>query len=474
VPEDALNPYAPPVAEALAPTETTRLWMVHGDHLLVRDGARIPPVSLFGEDDGSGLTTSHQVFATASGTSTLSAMIPAVIAGCVMMFIALASGRVAVLEGVLTFFISSRLLRRFKKIGPSVVNIQCHLSLAALRARARRDRWRGWMTMAGLTAFFLLLIGDFVERKNHSYYDYRDYWWAHVFTMSMALVMVTGFAGSLLWAATERGLKCVSQTGGWFYLAGIPASSLLKLAAMSPEPPPLRQRKVYTLFQYRLPLRILLGPRRNPLIILVVALMKASRSPALVRRNFHWSEARRGVQPDADLAARIAKLRSVPEFARWQDLGCSRLDSPQGELRVLTTRLASPDRRHFCTITLARVSKARAYVEVCQTDFRTWTTDGRCLITADQSSFPRIPASLEFQRVRGGTARMWSRHLQRCEQVTPEAMDDEEELKLLLEKEADDHVALLTAAGIHGPIEEVELPGDWEEATQAPRNPRRP
>jgi hypothetical protein len=47
-------------------------------------------------------------------------------------------------------------------------------------------------------------------------------------------------------------------------------------------------------------------------------------------------------------------------------------------------------------------------------------------------------------------------------------MEDEEELKRLLEKEADDHVELLEAAGIHGPIEEVELPGDWEEAAHSP------
>ena len=468
MPEDALNPYAPPVAaDPLASADSTRLWMVHGDHLLVRDGAWVPPVSLNGEDDGSGLTTSHQVFATASGASTLAILVPAAISVLVMLFISLAFDRSAVLEGILTFFISSRLLRRFKKIAPSVVNIHCHLSISTVKARARRDRWRGWMTLAAFTAFLLLLIGDVDERKNHYDYDSRGYWWAAVFTLSMGAIMVICFVGSLLWAASERGLRCVSQTGGWYYLAGVPASSLVKLAAMSPEPPPLRPRKVFTLYQYRLPLGILLGPRRNPLLLLVVALMKASRSPALVRRSFHWSEARRGVQPDADFAARIAMLRSEPAFADWQEMGCSGLDSPQGELRVLTVRLVSPDRRHFCTLTLARISKARAYVEVCQTDFRTWTTDGRCLVTADQSSFPRLPAYVDFQKVKGKPARVWSRHLQRCERVTPRAMEDEEELKRLLEKEADDHVELLEAAGIHGPVEVVELPGDWEEAEQA-------
>jgi len=198
---------------------------------------------------------------------------------------------------------------------------------------------------------------------------------------------------------------------------------------------------------------------------LIVAILKVCRSPAFVRKNFHWSEARRGVMPDEALAAQIAKLRSQPEFSSWLDLGCSRLDSPQGELRVLTARLASPDRRHFCHITLARISKARAYVEVCQTDFRTWTTDGRCLITSGQPPFPKLPGYLEFQRVRGSTARRWAGHLRRCERVTPRVLSDEE-LKGLLEKEADDHAALLQAAGINGPVEEVEMPGDWDELVE--------
>jgi hypothetical protein len=466
VSDDALNPYAPPVAaEPLALPEAARLWMVHGDHLLVRDGARIPPVPLHGEDDGSGLTTSHQVFATASGTSMLALLVPFAFSLLVMVLISVVFDRSAVLEGVLTFFIVSRLLRRFTKIGPSLVNIHCHLPITALKARARRDRWRGWMTMAAFTAFLLLLLGDKLKFRYTWGDDEREYLWAVRFVAPTGLLMVACFLGSLVWLAMERGLKCVNQTGGWFYLSGVPASSLVKLAAMSGEAPPVRARKVYTLYQYRLPMGILLGPRRNPILVLIVAIMKVLRSPAFVRRNFHWSEARRGVMPDEALAAQIAKLRSQPEFSSWLELGCNRLDSPQGELRVLTARLASPDRRHFCHITLARISKARAYVEVCQTDFRTWTTDGRCLITSGQPPFPKLPGYLEFQRVRGSTARRWAGHLRRCERVTPRVLIDEE-LRGLLEKEADDHAALLQAAGINGPVEEVEMPGDWDELVE--------
>ncbi len=468
MPDDALNPYAPPVAaETLAPPEAARLWMVHGNHLLVRDGARLPPVSLLGEDDGSGLTTSHQVFAMASGTSGLMFLVPIVIMVLVMMFIANVFDRAAVLEGLVVFFVSRRLLYRFSKVSQTVANIQCYLSLSELKARARRDRWRGWLTMTALVAFILLLLGGLFEKDYIYGDDAREYWWAVGFTVPVGLMMLACFFGSLIWLAMERGLKCMHHTGGWFYLSGVPATSLAKLAAMSPEPPPERTRKVYTLYQHRLPLGILLGPRRNPLLVLVVAIMKATRSPSFVRRNFHWSESRRGVRPDEDLAARIAKLRSEPEFAAWQDLGCSRLDSPQGDLRILTARFASPDRRHFCHITLARISKARAYVEVCQTDFRTWTTDGRCLVTSSQPPFPKLPAYLDFRRVKGSPVRAWSRHLRRSEGATPMAVESDDELKRLLEKEADDHAALLQAAGIHGPLEEVEMPGDWEEAAQA-------
>lgn len=441
--------------------------MVHGDHLLVRDGARIPPVSLYGEDEGGGLTISHQVFASASGNAVLVGLVPIALTLLVMVMISIFFGRVAVLEGAVTFLLSNRLLRRrFTKASRPMANIQCHLSVAALKARAQRDRWRSWLALTALTAFVLLLLGDRFHYRYTWGDDEREYLWAVRFMAPMGLLMVACFLVGLIWLAMERGLKCVNQTGGWFYLSGVPASSLLKLAAMSGEAPPVRVRKVYTLYQYRLPLGILLGPRRNPLLILIVVLLKAVRSPAFVRKNFHWSEARRGVQPDEELAGHIAKLRSEPEFASWLDLGCNRLDSPQGELRVLTTRLASPDRRHFCHITLARISKARAYVAVCQTDFRTWTSDGRCLITSGQPPFPKLPGYVEFQRVRGSAARRWASHLRRCERVTPRVLSDEE-IKRLLEKEADDHAALLQAAGIQGPAEEVEMPGDWDELANA-------
>jgi hypothetical protein len=467
VSEDALNPYASPVvADPLAPEEAGKLWMVHGNHLLVRDGARLPPVSLFGEDGGE-LTTSHQIFATSSGASMLGATVPFAIAVLVMVFIAIVSDRVAVLEGALAFFVSSRLLRRFTKVSRSMTNIQCHLSIPALKARARRDRWRGWLMMVALAGFILFATSGQIEQSYVLDDDERAYQWWAWFMGPLLLMTAVCFFGSLIWLVMEPGLKSVRYTGGWSYLRGVPASSLTKLAAMSTEPPPLRLRKIYTLYQYRLPMGILLGPRRNPLLMMVVAIMKVTRSPAFVRRNFHWSEARRGVQPDRDLAERIAEVRSRPEFAGWEDLGCSRIDSPQGELRVMTARLASPDRRHFCHITLARISKARAYVEVVQIDFRTWTADGRCLITCSQRSFPRLPDYLDFQRVRGNAARLWSRHLQRCERATPVAVESADELRRLLEKESEDHAALLRAAGNQGPVEEVEMPGDWDDVAKA-------
>ncbi|RYD61612.1 MAG: hypothetical protein EOP83_16620 [Verrucomicrobiaceae bacterium] len=229
----------------------------------------------------------------------------------------------------------------------------------------------------------------------------------------------------------------------------------------------MRTRKVYPLYQYRLPMGILLGPRRNPLLILVVAILKLIRSPAFVRQNFHWSERRRGVQPGKDLAERIAEMRSKPEFASWLDLGCSRLDAPPGDLRILSARLMSPDRRHLGSLSVYRISKARVYVEVFQADFHTWTTDGRCLITSNQATLPRLPDYIDFQRVKGDVARVWSRHLQRCEQVTPLAIESDEELGRLLEKESEDQAELLRAARIQGPITEVEMPGDWEDVAKA-------
>ena len=465
--KDTLDPYAPPVvAEPLATPEAGKLWMVHGDHLLVRDGARLPPVSLYGEDDGGGLTSSQQVFAAASGRSTLVSLMPLLVMIGVLAAIRIAFDRTGFLEAALAFFVTSRLLRRFPKVSGLAASIQCFMPISVLKARARRDRWRSRLIMASLTCFLLLVFGQRFERAFILGDDQKEYLWAVWFNLPMLAGTIAFFGGALVWGTTDSWLKCVSQTGGWFYLAGVPGSSLLKLSGMSAEPPPLRTRKVYTLYQYRLPLGILAGPRRNPLVILIIVIMKLFRSPALVRQNFHWSERRRGVLPDRDFAERIAKLRSEPELSSWQDLGCSCLESPKGDLNLLTARLVSPDRRHFCHIMLGRISKARAYVEVFQTDFRTWTDDGRCLVTSSQPPFPQVPGYVDFQRVRGDVARTFARHLHRCEHVTSRALDDEE-VQRLLEKESEDQAELLRAARIQGPVEEVEMPGDWAEAAQA-------
>ena len=465
MPEDTLNPYAPPVAaEPLATPEAGKLWMVHGDHLLVRDGARLPPMPLIGADDGGGLTTSHQVFAAATGSSTLVGIVPLVVAIAVMMSVTILSGRLGLLEGALAYLVMSRLLRRFTKVSRLVANIQCFMPITTLKARARRDRLRSRLITAALICFLLLVFGERFERAFIPG-SHRSHLWALWFNLPMLAGVIGFFGAALVWGATEPWLKCVQQTGGWFYLAGVPGSSLAKLASMSSVPPPSRVRKVYTLYQYRLPLGILMGPRRNPLVILIVAIMKLFRSPALVRQNFHWSERQREVNPDPDFAAQIAKLRDESELSSWQDLGCSRLESPNGDLNLLTARFVSPDRRHFCHVTLGRISKARAYVEVFQTDFRTWADDGRCFVTSSQPPFPRIPDYVDFRREKGKADRVLARHLQRCEHVAAKALGDEE-VRRLLEKESEDHAELLRAARIQGPVEEVEMPGDWEDLTK--------
>ncbi|MEK7951948.1 hypothetical protein [Luteolibacter soli] len=454
-----LNPYAPPVSvEPLAAVDAGKLWMVHGDHLLVRDGARLPPVSLFGEDEGGELTSSHQVFVAASGASAFGLLVPLVIAIAVIFSVANVVPRLAGLAGLLAFLVSGRLFRRFTKASQLIANIHCYLPIARLKARARRDRWRSGMIMAALVGVVVTGLSDSFISGNYE----REHLWDDWFKTPVVLGTVGLFLAAMVWLMAERWLRCVRQTGGWFYLTGVPASSLLKLSRISPEPPPLRTRKVYTLYQYRLPLGILLGPRRNPLLILIVALFKVFRSRALVRQNFHWSERRRGLPSGEGMAKEIEKLRSEGEFASWQELGCIRVGSPKGDLSMLTARFASPDRRHFCHLTLYRISKARAFVEVAQTDFRTWTTDGRCVITSDQPFYPRLPEYLDLQRVRGNVSGQWSRHLQRCERVTPLAVESEEELRALLEKEAEDHAVLLQEAGIRSANEEVEMPGDWE------------
>ncbi|MCW1886151.1 hypothetical protein OKA04_15545 [Luteolibacter flavescens] len=471
MPEDppSLNPYIPPVAvDASTPAADGRLWMVNGDHLLIRDGARLPAIPLTGRE-GDETTSSHQIFVAANGPAILLSLIPLAVAAAVAGFLYVETRRFPFLEFLLALFLTKLLISPFARGTRSVANLQCHLSVPATKARLRRDRLRGWLTGGSMLLFGLIIVflGEVESLITQAEIAMEDLP-VHISSLSVlataGTIAILSFFVSAIWATMERGLKCVRHVDGWFYLSGVPATSLVRLSAMTVSAPPVRPRKVYTIYQYKLPMALLMGSRRNPWLRFILAILKAKSSPALVRQLFANAEACKNVAPGPELAARVARLREHPELGTWLNQGCNHLHSPHGELMIRVALLGSPDHRHFCHVTQARVSKMRIFVEIHEVDFRTWTTDGRCLVTSTAHPMPEMPEHVEYRHVKGGdSSEVWEIHRQRCAGISAMTVESGEAFGELMRKDAAAHAARLEAAGIQTPVEEIEMPGDWEE-----------
>lgn len=454
--DDAHNPYAPPVDSAPA-AEPAGLWTVAGDSLLVRDGARLPRVSLEGEGDD--LTPTVRVF-TAVGRGQF---LPLVLGLGWIAYAESAGISHGFVVGMLIAVFGGRLLRRFIGTGGSA-RIQGFSSALELRKRAKRLRWRARIIWIGFGVIILSLagIGIVVPLAILGGHDPGD-------RFSAAFGWLLPLAGSglalafsaALWQAFDQGLRCVALRDGWLEIRGVPPASLAILSRkVDAAPPPMRKRLVSTFYQYRLPLMMLVGKHRwNPRILLTLAILKAKKSPRLERQQFHWSEAATlpASAADAELRARWEKAAGEPVFAGWTAEMAERIDYPAGDLRIEALVVASPDRRAFGLLTLSRVATGNYFAEVHEAVFRSWTADGRCLATGSSRMIEPLPTWLEFRRAKGSLGSLARAHLGRAGGETV-AVPDRDALLERLRREADERNALFEAAGLQSPFEEVEMP----------------
>jgi hypothetical protein len=463
MPDQSLNPYAPPTDSTVAP-DPAQGWSVQGEYLLVRLGTILPPVSLEGEDDGGVLAPGVRRFQVISGggKGIAVAFIPSLLGLGWFIYCKVNGLDQYAWLGVVAIVVLARLFTG--RIGGTVqVTVVGFFSVEAMRRRKRRRFLVRLMLGAGLVLLFgtcgALIAGipDYLSSGGRlSSLDELLAWVLPGVIAGTVLIF-----GAMLWSGAMQSLKCTAFREGCIYLRGVPVSSLLALAARSRDPlPEMRIRKVSKFYQYRLPFRVLL---RNlwghPWLALWLVIFKLSRSQRLVRLQFHWSE--RTTLPlseaDADLVERWRTASAGTFLESWRAITAERRDAPQGDLRVEILTYASPDWRHFASLVVTRVSAGTIFSEIHQSILQSWGEDGRFFFTSSPPLTFLLPDYFDTSEVRGSVAAVAEAHLARTAGESLLTVQGKEHLYRLYEQQSEDIAALYEARGFQSPPEEMEL-----------------
>jgi hypothetical protein len=460
------NPYAPPAAGSDGLEAIPGCWSVQGDYLVVRENAVLPPVDLAGRGAGGPLTPLVLRLPVPMGGKGIMAMVIPVV--LMLGYLAFERGLRdrSGFPGILMVVLLSHLLLRGVKIRHAPAFLWGQASLPALRARSRRARWRGYV---GLASTFLLLAflgialagrGQMVEGLGSGSMDGLGA------AVGAACLALAGYLGVAVGSALDAGWRCTKARDGWLWIKGIGPAGLAELARCSAEaPPPAVYRKV---FKFRLQ-RLTLSEWRatngfRPGAWWQTLLLMSRKPEGQEHLAFHWSE-RKWLEPadgDAELVEAWRRDTAGTPLAAWWMTHAERIDSPTRCVRSEEIVFLSPDGRHAAMSMVARVATGKGLLEDRrETAFRSWTDDGRILATGNQRVSGPLPEEMEFE-VRAGSPWELARwHLERVAGAALVAVDAAG-LRQKEEEEMRHRHEVLEDAGIYGPVEEMELPGDWD------------
>lgn len=465
MPEDSDNPYAPPAA-AVAPESVEGGWSVQGDVLVVRENAILPPVDLHGRGEGGPLTPlvlKLPVPMGAKGIAVIMIAVPLVIA-CTHFLSGWARSShflVAVVSGMVLF----PLFQRGLKVRETPAFLWGEASVAALRARTRRARWRGylgWASAVLLMGFLGLAFAarsELVESFGAGSPDLL------AGTLATAGLAFAGFLMVAVLGAFDTGWRCTKSRDGWLWIKGIGPAGLAELSARSGQTPPAPvRRKVFKFRLQRLTLaewKVTNGYRLSAWW--QTLLMLSRKAEEQEHLSYHWSE-RKWLEPakaDPELVEAWRRDTEGTPLAGWAMIYAERGDSPTRCIRSEEIVFLSPDGRHAAMSMVARVASGKGLLEDRrETGFRSWTEDGRILATGDRRVSGPLPEEMEFEVHSGTPWEMAQHHFQRVageqlESVDAAGLRRKEEIEMQRRHE------VLEDAGIYGPVEEMELPGDW-------------
>ena len=473
------NPYALPAAWSDGIEGMPGCWSVQGDYLVVRENAVLPPVDLDGRGSGGPVTPVVLRLAVPAGGMVVAWIVirAAIVIWCIAVVRdfwsesrSLGALVLVVLVGVtLGPVVASRLIRRSSKAREGPAFLWGYASVPALRAMFLQARRRGWIaTGAWLLPLLLIVLNSGVRDVMGDDDGMLSPEWMVFLKISLGAMVLSGCGAVSVcfWAAKERNWHCTKAQDGWLWIKGIGPAALAELAQRSAtEPPPVVRRKV---FKFRLQ-RLTLSEWRatnglRPGAWWQTLLMMSRKPEGQEHLAFHWSE-RQWLEPrdgDAELVEAWQRDTAGTPLTDWRMTHAERIDSPTRCFRSEEIVFLSPDGRHAAMSMVARVATGKGLLEDRrETAFRSWTEDGRILATGNQRVSGPLPDEMEFEVRQGSPWEMAQWHLARVAEE-PLLVVDAAGLRRKEEQEMQRRHEVLEDAGIYGPVEEMEMPGDLE------------
>lgn len=421
-----IDPYTSPAAAA-GPEVTTRNWVIRGSVLWVQDQAVLPPVDLEGYRAGGPLTP-------------------------VMIKL---QGAEAASEGQPVRYRGAR----------------GYAAVPALRTRTRRKQVRSLLFWICVVWLWYPIDATPADDINTSMGLLKE-----GLFLAGAFLPMPAVIALWIWGLLDRGVRCGRNNNGWYPISGVHPSALAALAHHGHETPaPMRRYKCHRLYGYLLPLRSLVigKQRRNPLMWLLILILKSLRSPTLAQRYLHWTERvlEHPSRADSELKEDWRKKASGTELESWTPRWAEIRDSLMPGIRSLVLVMASPDGRFFATFTRVRGTIGGILDESDEVHFFSWTADGRIFETASVPAIHPLPEGRYYQEAKGHLKSVWAAHRRRSGEVAIPLRDDRD-LRDRLDAAETDRCAVLEAAGVLGPVEEVELPWGNESLSGPPPMPK--
>jgi hypothetical protein len=452
---DEANPYAPPAKSA--PPPALHGWSVQGEYLLVRNGTALPEVDLDGHGAGGPLTPVALVFPASRRVGGGIGLIAGLsMGGLVFLLREFHLSPVSIGLGVVVF---AMLVRMLSSGRIATVSAKGHMSVAALRLDKRRRRRGAWAVWGCLIVALVAgsAIPDSPARGSVRVSPGGMELLARIVTPIAMILLIA----AVMWQILVRRWSCERVQDGWLYLRGVGPAALAALAPRSGEAAPQsRRRKVYTVYLHRGPWASLMRAYpRNPWAWFYLGLLKLRRSKALEARVYCDSERewRPAEAADAFLRADWERAVAGTPLAEWHPVLASRQDGPLGNVRSEEIVLLSPDRLHVARPFVVRAASLRTFLEFGDPLFRSWTQDGRIFTTGGGPvDAPSLPGT-DYRRVKGSLWKIAHAHLAR---VAGEALVeiDPAEVPARMHAAAELGYQAGLAAGVYGPVEEIEVP----------------
>ncbi|MGE9271190.1 MAG: hypothetical protein ACQKBU_10340, partial [Verrucomicrobiales bacterium] len=401
------NPYQAPSEAAVAEVLGQEgLWRVEDGRLRFRDGAQLPEIDIRTGRSDVQLTPASSAFPVRGIAVEVG---PTLIrAG---LFVALFLGAFFFLDQhylaggvlfwgilVMAFVIQFVTAQTRKK-----VRLRWWVEAKAEAVRVKRYRWAGRFSLLAVVVFCVAVLGDLGLPNALG--------WA---------MLLASWGVMVVLARTHGVLRCRAGRDGWYELTGLSNESIRVLASLQLEhlrawsEQPTETRKVYTSYLYKAPLRVLAGRHwGNPWSMFFLGLYKLFRAKVLVRECFAISEARdlQGRNWDPRLREFWDTLQDDLSFKGWRLLGAKELGSPAGDMRMQWATLISPDECHSFMVAFVRLTTERVTEELVETTFRSWTDEGRVILTTNQELMRPLPSEFDWVREKGSPSSILKSHL---------------------------------------------------------------